>query len=81
MHAIKDYKVKNLILAGGVAANIGIRNAFRELCEKENISYTFPSIKYATDNAAMIASCGYYAYLDGRIADLTLNPESSLELK
>ena len=81
MHAIKDYKVKNLILAGGVAANTGIRNAFQELCEKENISYTFPSIKYATDNAAMIASCGYYAYLDGRIADLTLNPESSLELK
>ena len=81
MRALKEYKVNNLILAGGVAANLGIRNKFKELCQKENINYTFPSIKYATDNAAMIASSGYYAYLDGRRADLTLNSTSSLELK
>lgn len=81
MRALKEYKVNNLILAGGVAANLGIRDKFEELCQKENINYTFPSIKYATDNAAMIASSGYYAYLDGRRADLTLNSTSSLELK
>lgn len=81
MHAIEKYNVKNLILAGGVAANKGIRDKFQELCEKEKINYTFPSIKYATDNAAMIASAGYYAYLEGRRADLTLNPTSSCELK
>lgn len=81
MHALKDYKINNLILAGGVSANKGIRDKFQELCEKENIKYIFPSIKYATDNAAMIASAGYYAYLDNRRADLTLNPMSTLELK
>ena len=81
MHALKEYNVKNLILAGGVAANKGIRNKFQELCEENNINYTFPSIKYATDNAAMIASSGYYAFKLGRRADLTLNPLSTDELK
>lgn len=81
MKAIKEYKVKNFILAGGVAANKGIRSKFQELCEENQINYTFPSIKYSTDNAAMIASSGYYAYILGRRADLTLNPVSSVELK
>ncbi len=81
MKAIEEYKVKNLILAGGVAANSGIRNKFQELASSMNINYTFPSIKYATDNAAMIASSGYYAYKEGRRADLTLNALSSTELK
>ena len=81
MKAIKEYKVKNLILAGGVAANKGIRDKFQKLCEENKINYTFPSIKYATDNAAMIASSGYYAYLEGIKADLTLNATSTLILK
>ena len=81
MKAIKEYQVKNFILAGGVAANKGIRSKFQELCEENKINYTFPSIKYSTDNAAMIASSGYYAYILGRRADLTLNPVSSVELK
>ena len=81
MRALKEYKVNNLILAGGVAANTGIREKFKELCQENNINYTFPSIKYSTDNAAMIAASGYYAYLDNRISDLTLNPTSSVELK
>ncbi len=81
MKALKDYNVHNLILAGGVAANSGIRNKFTELCEENNINYTFPSIKYATDNAAMIATAGFYAYLDGKRADITLNATSSCELE
>ena len=51
------------------------------LCEARGFNYTFPEIKYCTDNAAMIASAGYYAYLDGRRADFTLNAISNLELK
>ncbi len=81
MKALKQNNVHNLILAGGVAANQGIRKKFKELCEENNIRYTFPSIKYSTDNAAMIASSGYYAYLDNRISDLTINALSSVELK
>ncbi len=81
MRAIEEYKVHNFILAGGVSANSGVRGEFQRLCELNNINYTFPSIKYATDNAAMIASAGYYAYLDGRRADLTLNATSSCNLE
>ena len=80
LKALKDYNVKNLIVAGGVAANKGIREKLSELCQKENINYSFPDIKYCTDNAAMIASSAYHAYLLGKRADLTLNPVSNLEL-
>ena len=80
MKALKEYKVDNLILAGGVSANKGIRDKFSKLCQENNISYIFPSIKYSTDNAAMIASSGYYAYKNMRISDLDLNPLSSVEL-
>lgn len=80
MKALKDYQVNNLIVAGGVAANKGIREKLEQLCQKENINYSFPDIKYCTDNAAMIAASGYHAYMLGYRADLTLNPKSSLEL-
>ena len=81
MKALKEYKINNLILAGGVSANMGIRDEFKRLCDENNIHYIFPELKYATDNAAMIASSGYYAYLDNRLSDFTLNPTSTLELK
>jgi len=81
VHAIVDYNVKNLILAGGVSANSGIRKRMEEISRDRGINFTCPEIKYCTDNAAMIASAGYYAYLDGRRADFTLNGQSSMELK
>ncbi len=80
MKAIQEYQVKNLIVAGGVAANRGIREKLTALCEEEKIEYSFPEMKYCTDNAAMIAASGYQAYLLGQRADLHLNPQSSLEL-
>ena len=73
MKALKEYDVKNLIVAGGVAANSGIRNKLKELCEIENINLTVPSLKYCTDNAAMIAAAGYYAYKLGRRSDIDLH--------
>ena len=81
VHAIVDFNVKNLILAGGVSANSGIRDRMKEISEARGINFTCPEIKYCTDNAAMVASAGYYAYLDGRRADFTLNACSSMELK
>ncbi len=80
MKALKDYKVNNLIMAGGVAANKGLREKLTELCAKENINFSSPEIKYCTDNATMIAASGYFAYKLGHRADLTLNPNSSLDL-
>lgn len=69
MRALKEYDVKNLIIAGGVAANLGIRNKFNELCKENNINLTVPNIKYCTDNAAMIGAAGYYAYKLGHHLD------------
>ena len=80
MHALKEYNVKNLIVAGGVSANVGLRESLEEACQKEKINLSIPRMSYCTDNAAMIATAGYYAYKDGRIADLTLNSKSSDKL-
>lgn len=71
MHAIKEYNVRNLIVAGGVSANKGLREKLTDICNKENINLTIPEIKYCTDNAAMIASAGFYAYILGRRADMS----------
>lgn len=81
MQALQDYNVKNLIVAGGVAANKGIRKRLKELCEQQNINLSFPDMKYCTDNAAMIASVGYYLFKEGKISNLELNSKSTSDLK
>lgn len=80
MRALKEYNVKNLVIAGGVSANSGIRNKFKELCEKEGINLAIPNIKYCTDNATMIASAGYFAYKKGIIAGLDLKATPTTNL-
>ena len=79
MKALKDYNVKNLIVAGGVAANKGLRKGLAEACEKEEINLIIPEMKYCTDNAAMIAA--YYAYKRGDVAGLDLNAKAVDTLK
>ena len=79
--AIIDKKIKNVIVAGGVAANKGLRNAMKELTDELEVNLSIPPIQYCTDNGTMIAAAGYYAYLDGRRADLTLNSKSQDTLK
>ena len=78
--AIKEENIKTLIVAGGVAANQGLREEVAKLGKELGIDVTIPSMKYCTDNATMIAAAGYYAYKDGRIADLTLNSKSNDKL-
>ena len=74
--AIIDRNIKYVIVAGGVAANKGLRAAMEELTNELNIELSIPPLKYCTDNATMIAAAGYFAYKDGRTADLTLNSKS-----
>ena len=73
MRAVSEYKVKNLILAGGVAANSYLREKLANECEKEGINFSYPRMSYCTDNAAMIGAAAYYAYKKGIVADLCLN--------
>ena len=81
MNALKEYDVHNLIVAGGVAANKGLRAKLISECEKCGVDLTLPEIKYCTDNAAMIGAAGYYAYQKGRRASLDLNAKANEELK
>ena len=72
MRAVKEYNVKQLLVAGGVSANKGIRERLTKLCNDEKIELVFPKIKYCTDNAAMIGAAAYYMYLDKRFSNLDL---------
>ena len=80
MKAMNEYNVKNLIVAGGVAANKGLRNKLEKECANNGYNLTVPSIKYCTDNAAMIGAAAYYAYKLGRFADLDLNSKANDKL-
>lgn len=78
--AVINKNIKTVIVAGGVAANSGLRDAMQNLAAELDIDLSIPPMKYCTDNATMIAAAGYYAYLDGRRADLTLNSKSQDKL-
>ena len=79
LKAAKEIGVKNIALAGGVSANSYIRNEFKKL-EEEGYKIYFPRLDLCTDNAAMIASAGYYNYINGKRSDLTLNGVANLKL-
>lgn len=77
MKAVKEYNVKNLIVAGGVSANNGLRHRFAVLCKENKIKLSIPKTKYCTDNATMIGAAAYYAYKKGIVGDLTLNAKAT----
>ncbi len=77
--ALKQINVKTVALAGGVSANSYIRNEFLKLKEK-GIEVYMPDLKLCTDNAAMIASAGYYNFIDGKRDELDLNAVPNLKL-
>ena len=82
IRAAKEYNVKQILLAGGVAANNGLRTALRKaVAELENIELIIPPLKLCTDNAAMIAAAGSVFYEKGIRADLTLNANPGLDLE
>ena len=61
---LMDKLRKEVAVAGGVSANNGLRNSFREHAEKYGWNIFIPKFSYTTDNAAMIAITGYFKYLD-----------------
>lgn len=78
--AAEDTGAMTVCLAGGVAANGRLRQLVNDGVQKLGAKVYLPELKYCGDNAAMIAAQGYYEYLDGNLADLTLNGLPTLEI-
>lgn len=78
--AIKQIGLKKVVLAGGVSASIYIREKFKKLEQEKEIKVYYPEMKLCTDNAAMIASAGYYDYMAGKRSNLELNAVPNLKL-
>lgn len=72
--AAKEYGVQHLGIAGGVSANSSLRKAFADMCSKNGWQAHIPQFQYCTDNAAMIGITGYYKYLQGDFADMSVSP-------
>lgn len=82
-HTIEGAKrvgAKTVAIAGGVAANSNLREKMTKECEKQGISVVYPPPVLCTDNAAMIAAAGYYSYMEGARAELSLNAIPNLPL-
>lgn len=73
-------KLNTIALAGGVSANSYIRARFLELQETKNIKVYYPEPVLCTDNAAMIASAGYYNYINKITSNLELNAVPNLKI-
>ncbi|MFR5875763.1 MAG: tRNA (adenosine(37)-N6)-threonylcarbamoyltransferase complex transferase subunit TsaD [Eubacterium sp.] len=78
--AAKNYGYNKLVIAGGVSANSRLRSEAQKLCKKHKWSLCIPELRYCGDNAAMIASQGYYEYLNGAKADESLNAYATMPL-
>ncbi|MDR1880595.1 MAG: tRNA (adenosine(37)-N6)-threonylcarbamoyltransferase complex transferase subunit TsaD [Tannerellaceae bacterium] len=74
--AAKELKIKEVALAGGVSANTGLREAFDEHAKRYGWNIHIPPFAFTTDNAAMVAICGYYKYLDGAFCTMDAVPFS-----
>ena len=80
LKAAEDYKIDKLVVAGGVSANSLLRRTLDEECSKRKLTFYKPDKSVCTDNAAMVGSQGYYEYLSGNIADLSLNAIATLPI-
>ncbi len=80
LKACSDFGAKTLVVAGGVSANSLLRKRLAEESAKNGVRFFMPDKSVCTDNAAMVGSQGYYEYLSGNIADLSLNAVASLPI-
>lgn len=78
--AAKKHNIKEIAIAGGVSANNGLRNSFREHAQKYGWNIYIPKFSYTTDNAAMIAITGYFKYLDNDFCSISLPAYSRVVL-
>ncbi len=80
--ALKQTRYKTLVVAGGVSANLSLRESLNEMTTKNNASVFYPALDFCTDNGAMIALAGHYRFLAGQSNqnyEITIKPRWSLE--
>ena len=75
--ALDTTRSKNLVLAGGVAANSHIRRELEAMCKKKKVMLCVPSRSLCGDNAAMVAAAGYFEYLEKNFANTSLNASAN----
>lgn len=78
--AAKDYGMKKVAIAGGVAANSALQKTMQAACIENGLKFYHPSPIYCTDNAAMIGAAAYYEYIKGRRSGLDLNAVPNLKI-
>jgi len=81
LKAAEQTGITKICLAGGVAANSFLRNNFSKHVQNKNIELYYPDLKLCTDNGAMIASIGYYEYMNGTRHGLDLNARPQLPME
>ncbi len=80
MEAADQLNIKRLVLAGGVSANSALRRSMTLASADRGLMLTFPPLNLCTDNAAMVASAGYYTWIKKGASNMSLNAVASLEL-
>jgi N6-L-threonylcarbamoyladenine synthase len=80
VRAAMEHNSKYAVLAGGVAANTGLRKELKRLGDEKGIEVLYPAPILCTDNAAMIGSAAYYRFVKGVNSDLTLNARPNLSI-
>lgn len=79
IRAAEEYKVSQIVLAGGVSANSGLRKSFESIGKQKGWNTFVPPFKYTTDNAAMIAITGHFKYLNRDFASQNIVPQARME--
>ncbi|MCD2493721.1 tRNA (adenosine(37)-N6)-threonylcarbamoyltransferase complex transferase subunit TsaD [Lacrimispora sp. NSJ-141] len=78
--AAREFNIRDVVIAGGVASNSALRAAMKVACEKEGFRFYYPSPALCTDNAAMIGAAAYYEYQKGTRSGWDLNAVPNLKL-